>query len=62
MSTSSPMLPGRLGNPSLTLATDPRLDPRLVAAVAGMDAVLGEPAPVGPRFPLRGDTRLHRRR
>lgn len=51
MSTSSSMLPGRLGNPNLTLATDPRLDPRLAAAVAGMDAALGEPTPVGPASP-----------
>ena len=54
MSTSSSissMLPGRLGNPNRTLATDPRLDPRLVAAVAGMDAALGEPMSVGPASP-----------
>ena len=29
MASSTPKLPGRLGDPTLTLATDPRLDPRL---------------------------------
>lgn len=34
MSTPSPSpLPGRLGNPDLTLATDPRSDPRMLAAM-----------------------------
>ncbi len=28
-----PNLPGRLGNPDLTLATDPRADPRMIAAM-----------------------------
>ena len=32
MSTTHP-LPGRLGNPDETLGTDPRTDPRLVAAI-----------------------------
>ena len=29
MTSSTPRLPGKLGDPTLTLATDPRLDPRL---------------------------------
>lgn len=33
MAPSSPKLPGRLGDPTLTLATDPRLDPRLRAVL-----------------------------
>lgn len=45
MSTTSPLLPGRLGDPSLTLATDPRLDPRLRAG--GLYIADGEePAPM----------------
>ena len=36
---SSPKLPGRLGNPDLTLGTDPRADPRMVAKMVevGLD-------------------------
>ncbi len=30
---TAPHLPGRLGNPDLTLATDPRADPRMIAAM-----------------------------
>ncbi len=51
MSASSPRLPGKLGDSNLTLATDPRLDPRLIAAVAGVEAALDEHAPVGPDSP-----------
>ena len=43
MSQDSPLLPGKLGNPALTLDKDPRLDPRLIPLFAsgdGMDAVL----------------------
>ena len=45
-------LPGRLGDPARSLATDPRADPRLVAALApfGMDG-LGDPPPVTPASP-----------
>jgi len=38
-------LPGRLGNPDLTLATDPRADPRMVAAMAPAGAG-ARPAPM----------------
>lgn len=47
MPESSPHLPGRLGNPNLTLATDPRLDPRLAEVFAGLQDVLDD-SPVGP--------------
>ncbi|NOT55012.1 MAG: alpha/beta hydrolase fold domain-containing protein [Deltaproteobacteria bacterium] len=42
-----PLLPGRLGNPDLVLKTDPRTDPRLIAACApfALD-VAPPPAPV----------------
>ena len=46
--STSPHLPGKLGNPDLTLATDPRLDPALLPAVAGMDEALDAPPAVGP--------------
>ncbi len=32
--STSPHLPGRLGDPSMSLATDPRADPRMVAVMA----------------------------
>lgn len=37
--TATPTLPGRLGNPAMDLSTDPRADPRVVAALKafGMD-------------------------
>ncbi|HWN27681.1 MAG TPA: alpha/beta hydrolase fold domain-containing protein [Actinomycetospora sp.] len=43
---ASPTLPGRLGDPSLDLRTDPRAKPDLVAALAafGLDGPAGEPA------------------
>src|SRR3954469_10649688 len=31
---AAPILPGRLGNPDMTLADDPRADPRMIAALA----------------------------
>ena len=31
---AAPILPGRLGNPDMTLADDPRADPRMIAAFA----------------------------
>lgn len=45
--TSDPILPGRLGDPSLTLDRDPRADPRVIALLAplGLAGQL-EPAPV----------------
>ncbi len=45
--TTSPTLPGRLGNPDLRLNTDPRADPRMVAelAIAGLDGA-STPLPV----------------
>lgn len=47
MSASTPQLPGKLGDPNLTLATDPRLDPRLVEGAAYADAAVAE-ATMGP--------------
>ena len=45
-------LPGRLGDPDRTLASDPRADPRMVAALAafGLDGHT-EPPPVTPSSP-----------
>ena len=45
--STSPVLPGRLGTPALTLRDDPRADPRMIAAMVpfGLD-VPPEPAPV----------------
>lgn len=45
--TELPILPGRLGDPSSLIKSDPRADPRLVAALAtvGLDGA-PEPAPV----------------
>jgi acetyl esterase len=45
--TTSPLLPGRLGNPHMNLRDDPRADPRMIAAMAplGMD-VAPPPSPV----------------
>ncbi len=59
MSTSTaqtnelPLLPGRLGNPNRVLRTDPRTDPRLIAACApfALD-VAPPPAPVTVDSPL----------
>ena len=41
--------PGRLGDPTMSLRTDPRTDPRTITALApfGLD-VPGAPPPVGP--------------
>jgi len=51
--TSSPILPGRLGTPSMVLKDDPRADPRMVAAMEpfGLN-VPPEPAPVNGDSPL----------
>ncbi len=45
--TDSPILPGRLGDPDMLMKTDPRADPRMVAAMVplGLDGA-PEPAPV----------------
>ena len=42
---ANPNLPGRLGNPDLTLGTDPRADPRMVAVMAAM-GLDGHPEPL----------------
>ena len=51
--TSSPMLPGRLGSPDMTLRHDPRADPRMIAALEPYG--LGDPpdpAPVSADSPI----------
>ncbi len=48
MSAHSPRLPGKLGDPKLTLASGPRLDPRLLEAVGGFEATLDEQTTAGP--------------
>ncbi|HKA55558.1 MAG TPA: alpha/beta hydrolase fold domain-containing protein [Candidatus Binatia bacterium] len=52
-SSEQPLLPGRLGDPARVLKTDPRADPRLVAALApfALD-VAPPPAPVTADSPL----------
>ncbi|MGB5755814.1 MAG: alpha/beta hydrolase fold domain-containing protein [Acidimicrobiales bacterium] len=45
MATPAPHLPGRLGDPDLTLGTDPRADPRMVAVMASL-AMDGAPEPL----------------
>ncbi len=51
--SDSPILPGRLGNPELTMATDPRADPRMVAALAPIGlAEAPEAAPVNIDSPI----------
>ena len=43
----SPILPGRLGAPNMSLLTDPRADPRMIAAMAPLGiAELPPPSPV----------------
>lgn len=50
---AAPHLPGRLGEPDLTLLDDPRADPRLVAAFEPFGlAGYTEPAPVGRDDPI----------
>ena len=51
--TVSIELPGRLGDPDMTLATDPRADPRMVAALAPL-GLAGRADPV----PLTADSTL----
>ena len=55
MSTEYPKLPGRLGDPTLTLLTDPRLDPRLVEALTLMGHV--PDAPIFEVLPTRSVVR-----
>ena len=46
--TDSSHLPGKLGNPDLTLAADPRLDPALIPFFAGMGEAVFQPPALGP--------------
>lgn len=51
--TSELKLPGRLGDPGMTLATDPRSDPRMVAALDSLGlAGRAEPAPLSAESSL----------
>jgi len=50
---TTPNLPGRLGNPDMTLATDPRADPRMIAAMTPIGLAERTPAqPVTVDTPL----------
>ena len=50
---TTPNLPGRLGNPDRTLGTDPRADPRMVAAMIPIGlAERTPPQPVTVDSPL----------
>ena len=47
------VLPGRLGDPGMSLATDPRTDPRMLAAMRPLGMDQPAPAlPIGPDAPL----------
>lgn len=50
---NTPILPGKLGDPDMVIRTDPRADPRMVAAMAavGLD-VAPEAAPVDAHSPI----------
>ena len=53
MAVDSPVLPGRLGSPGMTLRDDPRADPRMIAAMEPF--ALGDPpaeAPVDSESPI----------
>ena len=51
--STSPHLPGRLGDPDMTLATDPRADPRMVEAMIPFDMhVHPQPSPVDAGSPM----------
>lgn len=51
--SDTPNLPGRLGDPSMTLGTDPRADARMIAAMEPLDMTgPPEPAPVDINSPL----------
>jgi acetyl esterase len=62
--TSQATLPGRLGHPDLELRTDPRSDPRMVAALAafGMDTAAAPPPmdSSAPREPCLSSARRPR--
>ncbi|MGI9595893.1 MAG: alpha/beta hydrolase fold domain-containing protein [Acidimicrobiales bacterium] len=51
--SDAPILPGRLGDPNMLMNTDPRSDPRMVAAMVplGLDGA-PEPAPVDVNSPI----------
>ena len=52
MDGNSAHLPGRLGNPDITIATDPRLDPRARVMFEGMAQTAEVPPPIGPDAPV----------
>ena len=60
-SAAQVVLPGRLGDPAMSLATDPRSDPRMIAAMRplGMDQP-APPLPIGPDAPLEQILQLTR--
>jgi acetyl esterase len=43
---SAPLLPGRLGTPTMNLQDDPRADPRMIAAMAPVGLGVAAPSPV----------------
>jgi acetyl esterase len=50
---TSVVLPGRLGDPGMSLATDPRADPRMIAAMRPLGMDQRAPAlPMGPDAPI----------
>ena len=52
MPDSTVHLPGRLGNPDMTIRTDPRLDPRVRATLEGGLGELAQAPPIGPDAPV----------
>ncbi|MEX2627855.1 MAG: alpha/beta hydrolase fold domain-containing protein [Ilumatobacteraceae bacterium] len=50
--TTSPLLPGRLGEPGRQLGDDPRADPRLIAAMAPLGLEVEQPSPVDATSPI----------
>ncbi len=53
------VLPGRLGNPDMTLAEDPRADPRMIATLAPMGLAGQAPgSPIGADAPIEDILRL----
>ena len=52
MAENSAYLPGRLGNPGMNIATDPRLDPRARVMFEGMAQTAESPPPIGPDAPV----------
>ena len=51
--STSPILPGRLGNPAMQLGDDPRADPRMIAAMKPLGLDGAQPA-----SPVNGDSAL----